>query len=276
MEFQETGVKVCILSNNRPRYLREAIFSVLGQTVLPDVIEVSDNGSDSAVFESVRDFVESGKVIWNGSGENKGVHWNLGRVFSQKNTGWPFLFAMHDDDRISPTFLEKQVGFLKQNPSVVAVACNALEIDEEGFFLNTFLHNPKKRERFEYYESVVDLVKLYMRTFLAFPSIVYRSSYAARIPVQSRFGQLADVRFLLDLAREGSIAYVNQPLLEYRKHKGQGSHAVPEEDCRNLEDFQISLTHEFPQLFPFIDLYVAKRRIYRYLKRLKKTWDYSS
>lgn len=269
MESQGTGIKVCILSYNRPNFLREAIFSVLGQTVLPDVLEIYDNGSDGTVVESIRDLVENGSVVWNGSEKNNGVHWNLNRVFSEQNAQWPFLYAMHDDDRICPFFLGKQLAFLKQNPSVVAVACNALEIDEEGRYLNTFLHNPKKRNSDEYYKDVVDVVRLYMRTFLAFPSIVYRSSAATRVSFQLRFGQLADVGFLLDLAREGSIAYVNQPLLEYRQHKGQ-SHASCEQDWRNLEDYQISLTKEFPQLFPSVNAYVIKRRIHRFLKKIIK------
>lgn len=267
---QGTEIKVCILSYNRPDYLREALLSVLRQTLSPDAVEIYDNGSDEAVFESVRDCVEDGRAAWSGSERNNGdngVHWNLNRVFCEENARWPFLYAMHDDDRICPTFLEKQVGFLERNPSVVAVACNASEIDAEGNYLNTFLHNPKRRKDVEYYGDVADVVRLYMRSFLAFPSIVYRSSVATRVPFRIHFGQLLDVGFLMDLVRKGPIAYVNQPLREYRQHKGQ-SHTSSRNDWRNLEDYQVSLVKEYPQLFPPINAYVAKRRAYRCMKRL--------
>lgn len=264
-----TGSKVgvCVLSYNRGKYLREAVKSVLGQTLIPDWIEIMDNGSDPAVFDSIKPWVESGKVLWRGSDVNRGVHWNLQRAF-QRGKDVDFLYVMHDDDRLMKNFLSKQVGFLRSNPSVIAVSCNAREIDQKGV-RSGFLHKPYRRRSVEVFKGVPDMVRLYMRTFMAFPSVVYRGGAVSSNPVLKRFGQVVDVVFLTELARKGTLAYQNRVLFEYRVHGAQDSSVFKEDDWRVLENYYLSLSKEFPDLALSVYWYLARRRLSRAWKRLK-------
>lgn len=261
------SVGVCILSYNRGEYLEEAVRSVLKQTLSPDWIEIMDNGSDPAVYESVRPWVESGKVLWRGTEVNKGVHWNLKRAFS-RGRDVDYLYVMHDDDRLLRDFLAVQVGFLESHPSVVAVSCNAHEIDKMGV-RSGYLHKPHRRRQMEVFKGVSDMARLYMKTFMAFPSVLYRGESVSSNPVSPVFGQVVDVVFLTELARKGYLAYQNRPLFEYRIHDAQDSSVFKEDDWRVLERYYLSLAEEFPDLTTYVHLYLFRRRLSRSWKRFK-------
>ncbi|QVL36820.1 glycosyltransferase family 2 protein [Aminirod propionatiphilus] len=263
-------VNVAILSYNRAAYLAEAVDSLFTQTLPPERILVFDNGSDESVAEAIRPWIESGQVLWRGSETNRGVHWNLARAFSQGGEGSDCLFVMHDDDRLCPAFLERQTAFLDENPRVVAVACNAYEIDGEGRRLGSLLHNPKRREAREFFPDLPSMVRLYTKTFMAFPSVVYRSDAADAAPVRAEFGQLVDVVLLTELARRGTLAYVNEPLWEYRVHGGQDSSSFRERDWLLLENYYRERAREFPELKFSVAAYLARRRLSRLWKRLRR------
>lgn len=263
-------VNVAILSYNRGAYLAEAVDSLFTQTLPPERILVFDNGSDESVAEALRGPIEAGRVQWRGTERNRGVHWNLARALAEGGKGSDCLFVMHDDDRLCPAFLERQTAFLDENPRVVAVACNAYEIDEEGRRLGSLLHNPKRREAREFFPDLPSMVRLYTKTFMAFPSVVYRSDAAAAAPVRAEFGQLVDVVLLTELARRGTLAYVNEPLWEYRVHGGQDSSSFKERDWRLLEGYYRERAREFPELKGLISAYLFRRRLSRAWKRLKK------
>ena len=266
----DLSVNVAILSCNRGAYLREALASLFDQIKVPRKIFVFDNGSDESVAEAVRPWIESGQVLWRSSETNRGVHWNLARAFSQGGEGSDCLYVMHDDDRLCPSFLERQTAFLAQNPCVVAVACNAWEIDGEGRRMSGCLHNPKRREDREIFPDLPAMVRLYTKTFMAFPSVVYRSQAAARATVRADFGQLVDVVLLTEMARTGALAYVNEVLWEYRVHGGQDSSSFRERDWLLLEGYYRERAREFPELKFAVAAYLARRRLSRLWKRLRR------
>ncbi len=263
-------VNVAILSYNRAAFLAEAVDSLLLQTQAPGRIFIFDNGSDESVAEALKPRIEAGRVLWRGSDQNRGVHWNLARAFAEGGEGSDCLYVMHDDDRLCPDFLERQTAFLAENPCVVAVACNAYEIDDAGRRLGSLLHNPKRREDREFFPDLPAMVRLYTKTYMAFPSVVYRSDAAVAAPVRAEFGQLVDVVLLTELARRGTLAYVNEPLWEYRVHGGQDSSSFKERDWRLLEGYYRERAREFPELKGLISAYLFRRRLSRVWKRLKK------
>lgn len=261
-------IGVCILSYNRPEYLRKAIESVLNQSLRPSWVEIMDNGSDPSVKESVRGWIEDGSILWKGESVNKGVHWNFQKALARGDSA-DYLYIMHDDDVLLPSFLKEGVGFMSNHPELVALACNGYEIDSDGSRIGN-LHNPKRRKNVEFFPSVGDMVNLYMKTFMAFPSIIYRGEFLAGVEVPSRFGQLVDVVFLTELARKGGLAYLNKRLFEYRVHGGQDSTVFKEDDWRLLEKYYLSLSKEFPGLSWRIKAYLARRRLSRYWKKIKR------
>lgn len=267
---RDAQISVVVLSYNRGAYLAEALQSLLSQSLAPSRITVLDNGSDPSVLEDAKPFLNKGLVHWRGSECNMGVHWNLQRAFEEGPAGNEFLFIMHDDDRLCPEFLSEQSSFLQSRNECIAVGCNAFEIDREGRRTGKMLHKPYRRNDVEVFDDIPAMVRLYMRTYLSFPSVLYRSSAVSGITVKPEFGQLVDVVLLTELSRAGKIAYINKALFEYRVHQFQDSHIFKENDWRQLEAYYRGVVQNYPELKLPLEAYLARRRLSRAWKQFKR------
>jgi glycosyltransferase involved in cell wall biosynthesis len=261
------SVRVALLSFERGETLREALLSLKGQSRPPEGIRILDNGSGPEVRRRVEDLLGPG-VEFVPSDRNRGVHWNLRRAFAAAD--FDYLYVMHDDDRLKATFLEEQVRYLEENPRLAAVACNAEEIGPGGEPLGTYLHNPARRRETETYASVPDMLRLYMRSYMAFPTVVYRAPGPGPEAVREEYGAVLDVVLLCELARKGPLAYRNRPLLEYRVHGGQTSSSFREEDLAALDGYFRDRGREYPELAGEIGRYLWRRRLSRKWKRIRR------
>jgi glycosyltransferase involved in cell wall biosynthesis len=262
-----SDITVCVLSYNRGAFLEEALASLEAQTCSPGEIVVLDNGSAPEVRERVEPFLRRG-VRWEGVDVPQTPLWNFRRAFAR--TERPFLYVMHDDDRLLPSFLERQRTFLLAHPEIIAVACNAHEIDERGVRTGKTLHNPRRRRAVEFFPSRSRMVALYTRTYLAFPSVFYRTPFPAEVPMPEEYGQVADVVFLCELARLGVVAYVNEPLWEYRVHSGQDSSRFNQEFLRRLDGYFRAVGEEDPTIRRQIRAYLLRRMLSRKWKSLRR------
>lgn len=226
------NITVRICSFNRASYLREALLSVLSQTLSAKRIEIFDNASDSAVHDGIADLLSS-SVIWNSTAKNIGGTLNIQRAFRAAKT--EYLYVMHDDDRLLPEFIERQIEFLDQNPDCVAISCNASFITPEGEQTQQKWFSPTEPDAI--YKTKADLAALYATKFLGFPSFVYRAPLAQDITFRQELGKVSDVGLIIDLAEFGSIAFQNKTLLEYRAHENQDSAYFPEKTIKELFDF---------------------------------------
>jgi glycosyltransferase involved in cell wall biosynthesis len=258
-------VKVALLSYQRGHYLREALLSLLGQSRLPEEIHVLDNGSDPSVLAAVEDLI-GGRVFFEPSDTNRGVHWNSRRAYSL--VGFDYLYVMHDDDRLKPFFLEEQVRFLEENPSVVAVGCDAEVIGPHGEPVRSRLLRGGSRAEAEFFPALPDMVRLYVRSYMVFPSVVYRAPGPGPEAVQEEWGQVGDVVLLCELARRGPLAFLNRPLMEYRLHFGQDSGTFRESNRQKLDAYFRERAEEYPELRYEVERYMRRRRWYRPVKKL--------
>jgi GT2 family glycosyltransferase len=259
-----TTIGVYILSYNRPEYLQNAVRSVLNQSRRPDRIVILDNGSEIKVKEAIATEIEKG-VIWVGTDENHPSIWNHRRVLEMAEED--LFYLMHDDDCILPTFIERQVDFLSQHPEVVASGCNGYLIDQSGHRIGRRLKD-KGRRRVEYYENSAAMAELYSRSFLPYPSIVYRNKMPQRIGFDDKFGQQGDVIFIVRLANLGPIAFLEEDLFEYRIHQGQDSNALREDLYRLKEDFLIETTRNDPIYGRKVIRRVRSNQTRRWLERV--------
>jgi len=258
-------VKVALLSYQRGHYLREALLSLLYQSLRPEEIHILDNGSDSSVLEAVRDLI-GGRVFFEPAEENRGVHWNLRRAYSL--VGFDYLYVMHDDDRLKPSFLEAQVRFLQDHPDVVAVGCDAEVIGPRGEPVRPRLLLGGGPAEAEIFPSVPDVVRLYLRSYLVFPSVVYRVPGPGPEAVREDYGQVVDVILLCELARRGMLASQNRALMEYRLHFGQDSGTFRESNLQKLDAYFRERAEEYPELRYEVERYIRRRRWYRPVKKL--------
>ena len=218
-------ITVCILSLNRPAYLCEAVDSVLAQSKLSKYIYIFDNGSDVGVKETVLHHLALG-VRWFGSDKTNSMSMNIERSIPEIKTG--FVMFMHDDDRLCPDFLEKQIAFLQDNPTVCAVACNSYYIAENGERNGKVLRPDFVNAKAELYSCSVDVAKRYASdSCILFPTVVYNTEIVKRIKLRHEFDKVVDPVFLCDIADSGIIAYQSAILYELRIHSEQHSSYFP-------------------------------------------------
>lgn len=266
-------VTVYITSLNRPKMLREAILSVLKQSIAPAKIVILDNGSESMVRESVSDFFSQG-VEWR---DQKGV-----RSFTSsfncaiQETTTPFLFIMHDDDRLFPDFLEMQCQFLSKQPQAAAVACDGVMINEFGVQLNR-LDRLQSQKKDLVLKDSAEAAFFYTWNYLPFPSFVYRTQFAKLIKMKESPDKTCgacDIVYLVELAEKGALLYHENVLFEYRIHQNQASTFFSEEIIHSLEDFLLDKTRSsgfYQKCLRMIQAKRKRRKLKKQLTSLRKS-----
>ena len=226
---------VCILSYNRLAFLREAVLSVLAQTRRADRIAIYDNGSNSHVHEGVADLLAQG-VEWVGAQGNHPVLWNINRAMQSITTDCFVLF--HDDDRLCPDFLEKQVRILEENPALSAISCNGHFIDNSGQRTGDTLTEPVLKPEIELFECSGEVALKYAgNSCIPFSPAMYRTKMASMVQFRTDFGKVLDATYFCDLTEIGPIAYQSAPLYECRLHGGQDSSSFSIALSNKLEAF---------------------------------------
>jgi glycosyltransferase involved in cell wall biosynthesis len=116
---------------NGERFLRDALDSALTQTFTDFELIISDNNSTDATKKICLEYVERDtRIKYIGQERNFGAFWNFCFVVAQAR-GRFFTWLAHDD-MLEPTFLERIVQYMLENPHVVVAAADCTIIDEEG------------------------------------------------------------------------------------------------------------------------------------------------
>lgn len=235
MDKIKLSITACVLSLNRPVYLKEALFSIINQTNAPEQIIIFDNGSKKDVFDSLKDCF-SKSVSWQGADTTKSVFWNFRRAVASIESKYALI--MHDDDRLCSDFISKQVEFLEKHPKVVAVSCNGYLIDENGKRSGRKLLDVSDDSNVEVYKCSVDVaIKYASDSCIPFSPLVYRTEVLKKIDLREEYGKVCDAVFICDIADIGNVAYQPLALYECRVHDGQDSSYFPTDLLLKLEKF---------------------------------------
>ncbi|MES1981381.1 MAG: glycosyltransferase family A protein [Pseudomonadota bacterium] len=227
-------ITVCILSYNRPAYLREAVISVLNQTEQPQRIVIYDNGSNPVVLEAMKDLLANG-IEWKGAEANRPFIWNFNRAMLGSTTR--YTMVMHDDDRLTPNFLQMQTQLLDSDSNIVAASCNGYFIDEQGIRSGGTLTGTEG-EPVEIFQCSGHIaLKFAGNSCVPFSPSIYRTAAARTVQFREEFGKVCDAAYFCDLADVGAIAYRTEPLYESRLHSGQDSKHFPYDLMNQLEEF---------------------------------------
>lgn len=228
-------VTVCILSYNRPVFLREALLSVMAQTRKPRKIAIYDNGSNRDVYENIKDILGE-RVQWVGAEVNHTVIWNFTRAMHECETR--YVMMLHDDDRLYPDFIETQIALLEKNAECVAASCNGFFIDETGKKIGGTLTRVIANNPVEKFTCSGQVALRYAgNSCIPFSPSIYRTQIARTVKFREGFEKVCDAVFFCDLADIGTIAYQTAPLYECRVHSGQDSTNFPFELINRLDDF---------------------------------------
>ena len=131
MEKEKFSVLLSLYKNEKPEFLRQALDSLLNQTVLPDEILVVKDGPLTEELEEVlNDFSQKRSLLFRfiSFEYNRGLGLALrDGVEACKNE---LIARMDTDDVCKPDRFEKQLLYLKQNPEVALLGTAIEEFSE--------------------------------------------------------------------------------------------------------------------------------------------------
>ena len=222
-------VLVGIPTRNRPRFVKEAIQSVLAQTCTEFRLIVSDNQSEPAIAAEVEKFVDDladSRVSYFLQPEDGGEYGQGRYLFSQCEE--EYFVLLHDDDRLVSEHLEYTLAILNDDPALAFIGTNQCVIDEDG--------NPLPGKTREYSEEqgrnlfaegrIEDTLLTLFRYggLFSISGAVFRSAAIQQTGlVDSDCGGLYPFEFNVFLRQAESMKpayYTSRELVEYRLHEG--------------------------------------------------------
>jgi glycosyltransferase involved in cell wall biosynthesis len=233
---------------NGERYVAQAIESILSQTFQYFELIISDNASADATEQICREYgARDRRVRYYRSDRNRGAAWNHNRVVELAK-GEYFKWQCHDD-YCDPTFLEKCLAVVRDDPNVVLCYPQFVRVDEEGSWLgiksSIVIGGAEPNERFR---SII-----YRRDSCEEIYGVTRTAIIRRTALIGPYSN-SDDTFLAELILHGQFREIPEPLFFYRIHPAQSTSAYPSRSGRMVW-FKPSLGVRFS--LPFLRLFAG-------------------
>ncbi|MGO9762011.1 MAG: glycosyltransferase family 2 protein [Solirubrobacteraceae bacterium] len=219
-EPRTESISVVVPTYNDVGHLGEALISIIGQTLPPAEIVVADDGSDDGTEQFVREFAAE---------QAAGVDVRYVRLASRSGvaaarnegiaaTRGEWIATCDSDDVWAPRKLERQAAFIRDWAGSQRIA-----------LLGTYAYNVNDAKR------VISIAKLGPTSehaynalkqkggvfFMIHASVMYpRSAYLAVGGYTTEYGAADDVHFFCEMAEQGVVISLPEPLVYYRKRAG--------------------------------------------------------
>ena len=216
---QPPRVTVAVPTWNGARFIRSAIDSVLGQTFTDFELIVIDDGSDDDTIP-ILSSIEDSRIRVEKSPARVGLVGNWNRCLAAATGDYVTIF--HQDDVMAPDNLARKVAMLDAHPSVAFVHSNVLQIAADGSVVaDTWYAPPAPGD-----DRVHDGPEYFARLFSGENLVCCPTVMLRRVLVAQHGGFLQQLPFTADwemwmrLSLFHDVAYIDQPLVSYRRHAG--------------------------------------------------------
>lgn len=218
-------VSVLVPNYNYAQYLPYCLDSVLNQTYNHGNIEliIQDNASTDESYDIILDYERKylhgeTDVYVRAERNKRNVGSDSNSTICENKSEGKYILFLSSDDALKPDYIERCVEVLEKNQTVSMVMVHREEIDEKGNLCET---PPFYNESF-----IVDgesQAAVFMMAGVAVPTQVLIRAEARKLTLRYRFYQMQVAgdwysNFLLSCV--GDIAYIKDPLCEYRVHTG--------------------------------------------------------
>ncbi len=211
-------IAVCIPTHGRPELAREALESVLAQTLPPSEVLVSDDCDDAATRAVVEDAARrvSCPVRYlhcqDGPGQAENVNHCLRAVRSD------LLLLLHDDDLLLPRCLElllppflSEHGLVASYGSQIVVDHAGCEVPGETRTLNARHHRTQERTGLQPCSLCAGILGQFPND-----AFLIRADVATAVGYGSAWGAATDRDFGIRCAEHGRYFYTGEPVSKYR------------------------------------------------------------
>jgi glycosyltransferase involved in cell wall biosynthesis len=253
-------VDVGIPTYGQPKFLADAIESVLAQTFESWQLTVSENGPRSPeVAAIIKPYLSDPRVRYAATGRNIGAAGNWTRLIQTGRA--PYVALLNDDDLWEPGFLARRVAFLEAHLSCGLVFSSSDFIDTAGRVIHRFdshlTEGVQERKAF--------LRRLYVGNIISSTSaLVRRASYEAVGPAFNGSLLFADHEMWLRIASRFDVGFLADSDARYRLHPLQTTQRLRrhmgEHRLRVLEAAESFLPRDVPRQMRRRATYIALAR----------------
>lgn len=193
---------------NAEKYLREAMDSILAQTLGDFEFIIIDDGSTDASAEIVRSYSDA-RIRFYQNERNMGVAATLNRGLDLA-TG-EYIARMDADDISLPERFAKQAAYLDAHPECAALGC---DMELFGAQIGTFAHAHTAGQ------LKVDLL---FASALGHPTVMMRSTVVGRegLHYDEAYNGIEDYELWVRVAEKYDLGNLPEILLRYRMHAAQ-------------------------------------------------------
>lgn len=253
-------VSIIIPCYNQGRYVSEAIQSALDQTYDNIEIVCINDGSTDNTSAVVHQFITSHKeIIFIDNKDNHGVIQVRNQAIDASNGD--YILPLDADDIIAPTYVEKAVKILDENPQIGVVYCKARFFGDKDKDMDLPSFNMGIL-----FENCVDNCALFRKC--DFLKVGKYKSYMKN--------GLEDWDFWLSFLEKGYQFFrIEESLFLYRQYKGASRSDLA---IKHEEELQQNIVRHHPELYLNSDDCI--RRIFREdcepkYKKYKSLWNLS-
>lgn len=250
-------ISVIMPNYNHAPFLKERLDSILAQDY-PDfeVILLDDASTDDSVA-ILKQYTKHPKVKMLIEGKtnsgNTFVQWERGL----KQATGDYIWIAESDDVAQPSLLTTLVAAIEQNDAVLAF-CASHKIDETGAVV---YRNNDHQWQHDFCMDGADFVRQYLLGYSHIcnaSAVVFRRDAAENVEMAEvqQYSASGDRLFWAQLAMNGKVAYVAQPLNGFRQHTHKVSGSAENQGINMQQDHAIygrfkdrlGLTHRERQL----------------------------
>ena len=214
-------ISVILTSYNHAKHIREAIDSVLAQTIKDFELIVWDDCSNDHSWEIIKSYKDT-RIKAFRNDENYHAAYGVNKAITEAASG-KYIAIHHSDDVWETTKLERQVEFLDKNTGFGAVFTNALVIGEDGGLFKDASHfyysifDQPNRTRHEWLNFF-----FYHGNALCHPSVLIRKEcYRDCGLYRSDLAQLADFDMWTRLCLKYEIHVLPDKLVRFRVRENE-------------------------------------------------------
>ena len=225
------AVSVCLPTYNGADYIEEALRSILNQTYQDFELLVVDDGSTDATLDIIQSFSDP-RIQVHRNPERLGIPANWNRCLELANGELVCIF--HQDDVMQPDNLERKVGLLGVHPTVgfVHSAVDPLvDASAPSSLVNWFETTTEDRvwDGLEYFRILLlNGNRVCAPTVLARRHVLHEQG-----GFDQDLGFACDYAMWLKLCVTYQVGFLARPLVGYRWHSDNASHAYQFERGEN-------------------------------------------
>jgi len=141
------SVLICVYERENPDYLKQALKSVLDQTLMPDeIVLVKDGALTAGLNEIISGFEQENPGLFKIIPIEENVGLGKALATGVENCAYELVARMDSDDVADPERFKKQVEFMKANPDTDVVGSFISEFSESPEYIYAYRKLPVKHE----------------------------------------------------------------------------------------------------------------------------------